>query len=75
MPGPDFYKDMARLGPKGPQPEFHTAKPAQASATDILLKELITEVRGLRRDMRAERLLPDTPETRRIRAELDAGNS
>lgn len=74
MPGPDFYKQMTWLGPRGTQPRFETSKPAQPSATDLLLKELISEVRGLRRDMKAERLLPDTPETRRIRAELDAGH-
>lgn len=69
MPSPDMMKkleakaDAYRL-------KFQT-EVAAPSATDLLLKELITEVRGLRSDLKSERLLPDTPEVRRIRAALD----
>ncbi len=68
MPSPDMMKALARTAGSG-SPKFKTAIDAP-SVTDLLLKELITEVRGLRRDLKAERMLPDTPFVRRIQSEL-----
>lgn len=44
---------------------------AQRPQTDELLRELISEVKALRADIKASKMLPDTPFVRRIVAEIN----
>lgn len=77
MPHPDTYARMtAAINPiPAARAEPPLSKHVQPSGptTNDLLRELISEVRGLRREMRSEQLLPDTPEVRAIRAQLAKG--
>ena len=67
MPNPDSLKNFRKSYPGPPLGQI----PKIPSRTEELLEQLIREVRGLRTDIKAANLLPNTELTRRIFSEIN----